>query len=138
MQWVFDRTAASGVEQGQFICISISGADDEIGQAEEELRERYVTALDRLLPMARNAQLLDGFVTRQPSATFRGVPGTQALRPGTQTNVEGLYLAGAWTDTGWPATMEGAVRSGVTAARAALAHRPASVAVSQKRLEPVA
>lgn len=139
MQWVFDRTAASGVEQGQFISISISGADDEIGQSEEELRERYLAALGRLLPAARNAQLLDGFVTRQPRATFRGIPGTRALRPGARTSVDGVYLAGAWTDTGWPATMEGAVRSGVAAARDALAHRPASAVVgAKKRLESVA
>ncbi|HWB21645.1 MAG TPA: hydroxysqualene dehydroxylase HpnE [Gaiellaceae bacterium] len=138
VQWVFDRTAASGVEEGQFICISISGADAEIGQPEEELRERYVGALARLLPAAGNAQLLDGFVTRQPRATFRGIPGTQVLRPGAHTSVEGLYVAGAWTDTGWPATMEGAVRSGVAAARAALAQRPASAVADAKRLEPVA
>jgi squalene-associated FAD-dependent desaturase len=137
VQWVFDRTAAAGVEHGQFICISISGADDEIGQPEEELRERYVAALGRLLPAARNAELLDGFVTRQPRATFRGIPGTRALRPGASTSVEGLYLAGSWTDTGWPATMEGAVRSGVAAARAALAQRPAGAVVGAKRLEPV-
>ncbi|HEY2327057.1 MAG TPA: FAD-dependent oxidoreductase, partial [Gaiellaceae bacterium] len=53
--------------------------------------------------------------------TFRGVPGTAKHRPGPVTNVPGLVLAGAWTDTGWPATMEGAVRSGHAAARAALA-----------------
>jgi len=69
------------------------------------------------------ATLLDFTVTRQPQATFRAVPGTQRLRPGPQTALPGLYLAGAWTDTGWPATMEGAVRSGITAARRALAGR---------------
>jgi squalene-associated FAD-dependent desaturase len=57
---------------------------------------------------------------REPRATFRAVPGTGRLRPGPQSRVRGVYLAGAWTDTGWPATMESAVRSGVAAARAAL------------------
>jgi hydroxysqualene dehydroxylase len=79
-----------------------------------------VPAVERLLPAATEAQLLDFAVTREPRATFRGRPGQAALRPGPRTAVPGLYLAGAWTDTGWPATMEGAVRSGLTAARAAL------------------
>ena len=69
----------------------------------------------------RGATLLHADVTREPRATFAGVPGTQRLRPGARTDVPGLYLAGAWTDTGWPATMEGAVRSGRAAAAAALA-----------------
>jgi uncharacterized protein with NAD-binding domain and iron-sulfur cluster len=60
------------------------------------------------------------FTTCEPTATFRGAPGTRALRARSETHLAGLYLAGAWTDTGWPATMEGAVRSGLSAARAAL------------------
>jgi uncharacterized protein with NAD-binding domain and iron-sulfur cluster len=60
------------------------------------------------------------FVTREHAATFRQAPGTRPLRPGPRTALPGLYLAGAWTDTGWPATMEGAVRSGIAAAREAL------------------
>ncbi|HEV3327889.1 MAG TPA: FAD-dependent oxidoreductase, partial [Acidimicrobiales bacterium] len=63
-----------------------------------------------------------GVVTRERAATFRGVPGTAALRPPTSTANPGVFLAGAWCDTGWPATMEGAVRSGLAAADAALAH----------------
>jgi uncharacterized protein with NAD-binding domain and iron-sulfur cluster len=59
-------------------------------------------------------------VTRERAATFRGAPGTAALRPASHTSVPGLFLAGAWCDTGWPATMEGAVQSGNTAARAVL------------------
>jgi squalene-associated FAD-dependent desaturase len=126
VQWIFDRTAIAGVEEGQFLSISLSGAEDEIGVPQADLRARYVPALERLLPAARHAKLLDFFATREPSATFKGVPGTFSLRPPPRTNVAGLYLAGAWTDTGWPATMEGAVRSGLAAARAALAApRPA-------------
>jgi hypothetical protein len=60
----------------------------------------------------------DFFVTRERTATFRPAPGSGASRLGTLTTAPGLLLAGAWTDTGWPATMEGAVRSGVAAARA--------------------
>jgi uncharacterized protein with NAD-binding domain and iron-sulfur cluster len=55
------------------------------------------------------------FVTREKRATFRGVPGTAKLRPKAATGLPGLVLAGSWTDTGWPDTMEGAVRSGLNA-----------------------
>jgi squalene-associated FAD-dependent desaturase len=120
VQFVFDRTEASGAREGQLLAISISHAVDEIGASVETLRERYLPALERLLPAARGATVLDFAVTHEPRATFRAGPGSRRLRPGTLTAVDGLYLAGAWTDTGWPATMEGAVRSGLTAARAAL------------------
>ena len=76
----------------------------------------------KLFPKARGQQPRDCMVTREVSATFRGVPGTASLRPAAETNHAGLFVAGAWTDTGWPATMEGAVRSGITAADLALRH----------------
>jgi uncharacterized protein with NAD-binding domain and iron-sulfur cluster len=94
----------------------------------DTLRERFLPALERLLPAAAEAEVIDFTVTREPKATFRAAPGTRRLRPPQRTEVPGLYLAGAWTDTGWPATMEGAVRSGVAAARAALATRERKVA----------
>jgi uncharacterized protein with NAD-binding domain and iron-sulfur cluster len=87
----------------------------------DELRELYVPALAELLPAAREARVEDFFVIREHAATFRAGPGARADRPGTHTALPGLLLAGSWTDTGWPATMEGAVRSGRTAAREALA-----------------
>jgi uncharacterized protein with NAD-binding domain and iron-sulfur cluster len=61
--------------------------------------------------------MTDFFVTRERHATFRAAPGSGRARPGPRTPVAGLYLAGAWTRTGWPDTMEGAVRSGLIAAR---------------------
>jgi hydroxysqualene dehydroxylase len=121
VQWLFDRSASSGVERGQLVSVSLSGADHELSQTQEEIVARVQPAVERLLPAARGATLLDAAVTKEPRATFRAAPGTAALRPGTRTAAPGLYLAGAWTDTGWPATMEGAVRSGTAAARAALA-----------------
>jgi squalene-associated FAD-dependent desaturase len=120
VQWLFDRTQASGLERGQLVVVSLSDARTEIGEPVGALRERYLPALARLLPAAGAAEVLDFTVTREPRATFRPVPGTRRLRPGERTGVPGVYLAGAWTSTGWPATMEGAVRSGVVAARAAL------------------
>jgi squalene-associated FAD-dependent desaturase len=121
VQWVFDRTAGSGLAHGQYLAVSLSAADAELATAPEELRERYLPALADLLPAARQATVREFFVTREHSATFRAAPGARAWRPPARTAVPGLVLAGAWTDTGWPATMEGAVRSGHTAAAEALA-----------------
>jgi squalene-associated FAD-dependent desaturase len=122
VQWVFDRTEASGLVSGQYLAISISGADQEIDERTDDLRRRFLPALASLFPRARAASVQRFFVTREHAATFRQAPGTRALRPPTTTGLPGLYLAGAWTDTGWPATMEGAVRSGLAAARGALIH----------------
>jgi squalene-associated FAD-dependent desaturase len=129
VQWIFDRTESAGLAHGQFIAVSLSAADAELTMTVDELRDRYLPALAELLPAAREARVETFFVTREHAATFRAAPGARALRPGPHTKIPGLILAGAWTDTGWPATMEGAVRSGRTAARAALASARASTAV---------
>ncbi|WP_405804615.1 hydroxysqualene dehydroxylase HpnE [Streptomyces sp. NBC_00210] len=120
VQWVFDRTEASGLADGQYLALSQSAAEDEIDAPVAELRERYLPELERLLPAARGASVRDFFVTRERTATFAPSPGVGRLRPGARTRAPGLYLAGAWTATGWPATMESAVRSGFSAAGAAL------------------
>lgn len=121
VQWVFDRTDASGLTgPGQYLAVSQSAADEEIDLPVAELRTRYLPELERLLPAARGAGIRDFFVTRERTATFAPAPGVGRLRPGARTRVPGLCLAGAWTATGWPATMEGAVRSGFSAADAAL------------------
>ncbi|MEU8509282.1 hydroxysqualene dehydroxylase HpnE [Streptomyces brevispora] len=121
VQWVFDRTEASGLTgPGQYLAVSQSAASEEIDLPVAELRARYLPELERLLPAARGAGIRDFFVTRERTATFAPAPGVGRLRPGTRTRATGLFLAGAWTATGWPATMEGAVRSGAGAADAAL------------------
>lgn len=120
VQWVFDRTDASGLRDGQYLALSQSVAHDDIDAPVADLRERYLPELERLLPRTRGAEVLDFFVTRERTATFVPAPGVGRLRPGARTKAPGLYLAGAWTATGWPATMESAVRSGVGAADAAL------------------
>ena len=79
-------------------------------------------ALSQLLPRARRARIESFLVTREHAATFRGVPGSAVLRPAGATAIEGLALAGSWTATGWPATLESAVLSGHTAARTVLGH----------------
>ncbi|MGW1427919.1 hydroxysqualene dehydroxylase HpnE [Streptomyces sp. NPDC002431] len=121
VQWVFDRTDASGLTgPGQYLAVSQSAAGDEIDLPVAELRARYLPELERLLPAARGAGIRDFFVTRERTATFAPTPGVGRLRPGARTRLPGLGLAGAWTATGWPATMEGAVRSGSSAADVAL------------------
>jgi uncharacterized protein with NAD-binding domain and iron-sulfur cluster len=124
VQWFFDRTGSSGLAairpQGQYLAITVSAAESVIDQPSRDLRHRYVAELAQLLPAARGAEVLDAFVTRERRATFRQAVGTWALRPGAAAGPDGVWLAGAWTDTGWPDTMEGAVRSGITAAEAAL------------------
>ncbi|MEV5430414.1 hydroxysqualene dehydroxylase HpnE [Streptomyces sp. NPDC052701] len=120
VQWVFDRTEASGLRRGQYLALSQSAAREEIDAPVSVLRERYLPELERLLPLTRGAAVKDFFVTRERTATFAPAPGVGRLRPGARTKAPGLYLAGAWTATGWPATMESAVRSGVGAADAAL------------------
>ncbi|GAA1933394.1 hydroxysqualene dehydroxylase HpnE [Streptomyces sodiiphilus] len=131
VQWVFDRTGPSGLSRlpgaggSQYLAVSQSAARDEIDLPAGVLRKRYLPELDRLLPAARQATVRDFFVTRERTATFAPTPGVGRLRPGPVTGAGGLYLAGAWTATGWPATMEGAARSGLAAARAADGARPA-------------
>ncbi len=133
VQFVFDRTEAAhwaGDESGettdaprgeeQVVAVSQSAAFDEIGDRPAEMIERYQSALADLFPLSAEAEVLDAVVTREHRATFAGRPGTRRLRSGPNAAVAGLFLAGAWTDTGWPATMEGAVRSGNQAARMAL------------------
>jgi squalene-associated FAD-dependent desaturase len=128
VQWVFDRTGSSGLQHGQCVAVSLSGADAYLERTATELQDEFVPALARLLPAAASARVESFFATREPQATFRGVPGTAKHRPGPVTNVPGLFLAGAWTNTGWPATMEGAVLSGHAAAQAALLRSSEQVA----------
>ncbi len=129
VQYVFDRSEASGLtlkgtpsgmqagSDGQYFAISLSGATKEMELSSEHLRERYVEAMEELFPRARGAVVRSVYVSREHAATFAARPDTESLRPGPQTSVAGLVMAGAWTDTGWPATLEGAVLSGHAAAR---------------------
>ncbi|MEU6205723.1 hydroxysqualene dehydroxylase HpnE [Micromonospora musae] len=114
-QWIFDRSGPDAGDE-QHLVVSLSAADAEIDRPSAELVAAQREALAELLPAARRTPVRDAFVTREPRATFRQTPGTRAYRPAADTRLPGLVLAGAWTDTGWPDTMEGAVRSGETAA----------------------
>lgn len=121
VQYVFDRSEAVGLSEGQYLAVSLSGAEEEMGMGAQALRERYVRALEELFPRARGAVVKSVYVSREHAATFRAGPGSGELRPGPRTSLPGLVLAGAWTDTGWPPTLEGAVLSGHAAAREAMA-----------------
>jgi len=115
--WIFDRGRLTGdePERGQYLTVVSSGAPELLDTRGRELVELMTSELtSRLGP----AELLWSRVSREPAATFAGRPGTAAKRPGVETGRPNVVRAGAWTDTGWPATMESAVRSGRRAAAA--------------------
>lgn len=121
VQYVFDRSEALGLQAGRYLAVSLSCARAEMAMSAQDLRGRYLPALEQLLPRARAARVEAFHISREHAATFAALPGAGALRPGPATPLPGLYLAGAYTATGWPATLEGAVRSGRAAAQMALA-----------------
>ncbi len=120
LQWAFNRDVLDmpGRPRRHKLVVSLSGGEKYLDWSPARCQEHFLPLLRRAVPGARQARLLRFEVTKEPHATFVPAPG--ALRPANQTSVGGLYLAGAHTNTGWPATMESAVRSGIRAAR--LAH----------------
>jgi hypothetical protein len=116
-QWVFrgDESAGPGYCQ-----VVISASRGLLGGDRELLLERVVTELRDIFPAARDARLVDSRVVTDPTAVLSVRPGVEAARPAARTRVPNLFLAGDWTATGWPSTMEGAVRSGRLAAEALL------------------
>jgi hydroxysqualene dehydroxylase len=119
VQWVFTRTRIASLPgPGDYLTISLSGAWEHWPQTKEQLRERFLPELQRLLPQARGAQVERFIVVKEQHATFQSLPGGPANRLPARTPLANFVLAGDWTDTGWPATMEGAVRSGNAAATA--------------------
>jgi hypothetical protein len=124
LQWIFDRSRILGEQAGGW-CVgaSLSAADDLVDRPKDALAELCDDALGRLLPARGRARLERSAVVKERRATFRADPRATARRPGPVTSVPGLFLAGDWTDTGWPATMEGAVRSGELVVTSALSSR---------------
>lgn len=123
LQWVFNRTRLLGAERsgGECLGVSLSAADPELELSREALADRCDAQIGRLFPARRGARRLRFAVVREPHATFRAAPGVARLRPDPASSMAGLHLAGDWTNTGWPATMEGAVASGEAAAWALIA-----------------
>jgi squalene-associated FAD-dependent desaturase len=136
LQWAFNKTRLHKLDgRGQYLDISLSGARDLVDLPGEQIISTFRKEVDALMPAARGAQLEHSLVVKQRDATFAAAPGVAALRPTQRTPVRGLYLAGDWTDTGWPATMESAVRSGAMAARECLS-RPAGVPERREEVMP--
>jgi uncharacterized protein with NAD-binding domain and iron-sulfur cluster len=119
LQWVFNRSAITGdpLGVGQLITISVSAAWDYVDLSREELARIFLAEMAGAFPAAGEANVLNVTVVKQREATFRCLPGAGRLRPGPVTPLANFFLAGEWTNTGWPSTMEGAVRSGQQAAR---------------------
>jgi squalene-associated FAD-dependent desaturase len=120
IQWLFNRAALAGAPEGH-VSLIVSGARDLIEWPREQLIDLALTDLRCVFPAIREAQLERAVVVKERRATLAPDPALQALRPGIETPLPGLWLAGDWTDTGLPATIESAALSGHHAARAALA-----------------
>jgi len=118
MEWVFDKGRLYGrAGPPQHLAFIVSAAVRAVPRPNAVLAAEAEAALRRLFPAEmRAARVLRSLVLREPEATFVCDPETEALRPGPETPIGGLVLAGDWTATGLPATIEGAVRSGRAAA----------------------
>jgi zeta-carotene desaturase len=143
-QWIFNKTAlygpavteslVSGEAQhaapsnpasamrtaSQYLQLVISASYDLLKKSREEIIDLCLKEIRQALPAAREAQLVKATVIKEAGATFSPEPGVDRWRPVQATQTPGLFLAGDWTATGWPATMEGAVRSGYLAAESVL------------------
>jgi phytoene dehydrogenase-like protein len=117
--WLFNRTAIVGSTAGktEHLCLVKSAAGGMLGKKPEELAEMAEEETRRYVPASAGAKVVRARTVWETKATVSLIPGTGRLRPGTETPVKGLVLAGDWTDTGLPATIESAVKSGMTAAR---------------------
>ena len=122
MEWVFDKGRLFGrAGAPQHLSFIVSAARRDLSRPNAELVASAESTLRRYFPAMAGASVTRSLVLRDPAATFASTPEMEALRPGPVTPVRGLFLAGDWTKTGLPATIEGAVRSGNTAAAAVAA-----------------
>ncbi len=133
LQWVFNVDAMQGDDRavgqavggqgpggGQHVVISLSGAWQWRDMGKVELRETFAAEMVKVFPAANGAQVMRSLTVKTLDATFRSVPGSERYRLPQKTPVANFFLAGDWTATGWPSTMESAVRSGNRAAKAAV------------------
>ena len=122
LQWVFNDTELkiqngdAGTGNTQHVVISLSGAWEWQDRSKGELRDIFTAEMEKVFPAARSASIDRFTVVKMLEATFRVTPGSRKSRLPQRTPLPGFYLAGDWTDTGWPSTMESAVRSGNLAA----------------------
>jgi squalene-associated FAD-dependent desaturase len=144
IQWVFNHTALQGRAApdggGQYLQLVISASYDLLALDKAAIRDAVLQELGEIWPATREAKLLRWWVVTEHGATFGVRPGVDAHRPPQRTPVDGLFFAGDWTATGWPATMEGAVRSGYRAAEGILEDlsRPTRLICPELWLGPLA
>jgi zeta-carotene desaturase len=119
VQWLFDKSRILGAKD-HCIALVLSGAHEHVSRSKEELLAISLRELGEVLPAVRNAKLVHSLVIKERFATFSPSPEAEPLRPHARTPIQNLFLAGDWTATGLPATIEGAVQSGYTAAREVL------------------
>jgi squalene-associated FAD-dependent desaturase len=112
IQWMFNKS------EGRYIQVVVSASRGMLETPRNEIIELAVRELGEFFPIVREARLERGQVIKEVRATFSARPGMEALRPEAVTPLKNFFLAGDWTRSGWPATMEGAVRSGYLAAEA--------------------
>jgi squalene-associated FAD-dependent desaturase len=129
-QWIFARPTAerdSADSTGHYYQVVVSGSHELAGRSNSDIVSEVQSDLTLAFPEAQGAKLLHARVVTDPHAVFSS--NAQVQRPPQKTTITGLFLAGDWTNTGWPATMEGAVRSGYRAAEGVLHQfgRPASL-----------
>ncbi len=130
IQWMFHKSkllatpesrgdaGETASEGGSYVELVVSSSKTLVEKSKSEITQLALTELCAFFPRARDAKLLKSTVIKEVNATFSPKPGVDAYRPGARTVWPRLFLAGDWTATGWPATMEGAVRSGYIAAEA--------------------
>ncbi len=112
IQWMFNK------DRGRYLQLVVSASRSLVSMPRNEVIALACKELAEFFPAAREARLEKAHVVKEVKATFSAAPGLESIRPETSTSVRGLFLAGDWTRSGWPATMEGAVRSGYLAAQA--------------------
>ena len=110
MQWMFNK------DGGRYLQLVVSASRDLTPLSRSEIIDMAIGDLRLYFPRVRDAQLVKAHVIKELRATFSAAPETEQLRPTPDCGIPNVYLAGDWTRTGWPATMEGAVRSGYIAA----------------------
>jgi len=115
VQWAFNRG------EGRYVQLVASASRSLVPMSKEDVVALALRELAEFFPAAREARLVRSHVVKEVRATFSAVPGLDRSRPPAATSIPNLFLAGDWTRTGWPATMEGAVRSGYLAAEAVTA-----------------
>jgi squalene-associated FAD-dependent desaturase len=120
VQWVFNRTVLDGQSdetlKGFYYQVVVSASRNLAGLSQGEIAARVLKELAIAFPAAKECQVLHSRQVTEHRAVFAPLAGHQGLRPAQQSPLENLQWAGDWTQTGWPATMEGAVRSGALAA----------------------